>query len=213
MSSIRLQQNAILFAAAEKLVSYGSEAAQLLVNGKETKHLTKKGLALITLFQAYKKNVELETEEIDALLYCLRLLSGQSSFPTISPIVGQDLNSIIQILSNITFLDEGVSLGNASEVNFTGVAVVATKVGNRIDVLITGGAQGAVILIGDYDASTNLFPASPLGTGSSGNIAKGNMWDISVAGTLGGEGLSPGSSIMAKIDNPGQTLANWRIFF
>ena len=69
-----------------------------------------------------------------------------------------------------------------------------------------------MIYIGDYDISTNLFPDTPLGSGTGGEVKKGNMWTISVFGSPGGEDLYPGASIMAKIDNPGQLLSNWRIW-
>lgn len=82
---------------------------------------------------------------------------------------------------------------------------------------ISGGSSGSapagtVVLCGNYDASTNTFPTSG-GTGTAGAIKKGNEFDISVAGTLGGEAVPIGATIRAKIDTPGNTLANWRIFY
>lgn len=207
MSSIRLQQNAIILAAAQRFVSYGSEAAQLLVNGKETKHITKKGVKLLTLFKAYKKNSDLDTPEVDSLLYCLRLLSGQDSFPTQNPIVGQSLN--VQILvagGNIIFYNQGVLLGGASEVDFE--AILASLNGNRLTVTLP---DGIVINIGDWDASANTFPISG-GTGIGGAIKKGNEVDVIVAGAPGGYPVNPGAILRAKVDSPGQILANWRIF-
>src|SRR5271169_3071909 len=38
---------------------------------------------------------------------------------------------------------------------------------------------------GEYNASTNLFPATG-GSGTGGAINAGDTWDISAAGTLGG---------------------------
>lgn len=65
---------------------------------------------------------------------------------------------------------------------------------------------------GFYDASVNVFPASG-GTGPGGSIQKDNTFDISVSGTLGGQLVPAGATIRAVIDSPGQTLANWRIYF
>jgi len=65
---------------------------------------------------------------------------------------------------------------------------------------------------GDFDASSNTFPTSG-GTGSGGAIAKGDEFDISVEGTLGGVLCPVGTTIRARQDVPGNTLANWRIFF
>jgi hypothetical protein len=63
---------------------------------------------------------------------------------------------------------------------------------------------------GSYDASVNVWPSSG-GSGTAGAILKGDLWYISVAGTLGGVDVSVGSSIRALIDTPGQTAANWDI--
>jgi len=63
---------------------------------------------------------------------------------------------------------------------------------------------------GSYDASVNTFPASG-GSGTSGAILKGDLWFISVAGTLGGVGVTIGSSIRAIADTPGQTAGNWAL--
>lgn len=63
---------------------------------------------------------------------------------------------------------------------------------------------------GNYDASVNVFPSTG-GSGTSGAIKKGDMWYISVAGTLGGVSVSIGSSLRALTDTPGQTAGNWAI--
>ena len=63
---------------------------------------------------------------------------------------------------------------------------------------------------GSYNASVNTFPASG-GSGSAGAVMKGDIWYVSVAGTLGGQGVAIGSSVRALIDAPGQTAANWSI--
>jgi hypothetical protein len=63
---------------------------------------------------------------------------------------------------------------------------------------------------GNYDASTNLFPSTG-GSGTSGALLKGDLWYISVAGTLGGQLVNVGDSIRALTDAPGQTSGNWDI--
>ena len=64
---------------------------------------------------------------------------------------------------------------------------------------------------GNYDASSNLFPSTG-GSGTAGAILKGDVWRISVAGTLGGEAVDVGDSIRAIVDTPGQTAENWAKF-
>lgn len=64
-------------------------------------------------------------------------------------------------------------------------------------------------LRGNYDASVNTFPASG-GTGTSGAVLRGNMFTVTVAGTINGEFVPIGTVLMALTDSPGQTESNWR---
>ncbi|MDD3302289.1 MAG: hypothetical protein PHN31_01940, partial [Candidatus Gracilibacteria bacterium] len=61
---------------------------------------------------------------------------------------------------------------------------------------------------GAYNASVNTFPATG-GSGTAGAIMKGDLFIISVAGTLGGIAIQIGDYLIANIDNPGQTLSKW----
>jgi hypothetical protein len=63
---------------------------------------------------------------------------------------------------------------------------------------------------GSYDASVNTFPAAG-GSGTAGAILKGDLWYISVAGTLGGTAVAIGDSVRALVDTPAQTAANWSV--
>lgn len=63
---------------------------------------------------------------------------------------------------------------------------------------------------GNFDASGNAFPSSG-GSGSAGAILKGDLWTISVAGTLGGTSVTAGDVVRALTDTPGQTTGNWAI--
>lgn len=63
---------------------------------------------------------------------------------------------------------------------------------------------------GNYDASVNTFPASG-GSGSAGAVKKGNLWTVSVAGTLGGTAVTAGDLVRALVDTPGQTASNWAV--
>lgn len=63
---------------------------------------------------------------------------------------------------------------------------------------------------GNYDASGNVWPSAG-GSGAAGAIKKGDLWYISVAGTLGGTAVSVGNTIRALADTPGQTAANWDV--
>lgn len=63
---------------------------------------------------------------------------------------------------------------------------------------------------GNYDASVNTFPASG-GSGTAGAVLKGDLWTISVAGTLGGTAVTAGDAVRALVDTPGQTAGNWAV--
>jgi hypothetical protein len=63
---------------------------------------------------------------------------------------------------------------------------------------------------GNYNASVNTFPASG-GSGSAGAVKKGDIWTVSVAGTLGGHAVTAGDTVRALVDTPGQTDSNWAI--
>ena len=73
-------------------------------------------------------------------------------------------------------------------------------------------AEGLVVGLlddrGNYDASTNLFPSSG-GSGTSGAVLKGDLWTVSVAGTLGGISVGIGDVVRALSNSPGQTSSNW----
>lgn len=73
---------------------------------------------------------------------------------------------------------------------------------------ITSAVTGLFDDRGAFDASVNTYPSSG-GSGTAGAILKGDIWTISVAGTIGGKAVVAGDSIRALIDTPGTTLANW----
>ena len=54
---------------------------------------------------------------------------------------------------------------------------------------------------GNWDASTNLFPTTG-GSGPGGTILKGDLWFVSVPGTLGGTAVVVGNNFRALVDNP-----------
>jgi hypothetical protein len=81
-------------------------------------------------------------------------------------------------------------------------AFVQTEIANKV--------AGLLDDRGNYDASTNLFPATG-GSGSAGAILKGDLWRISVAGTLGGVSVVANDTVRAIVDTPGQTSGNWAI--
>lgn len=81
---------------------------------------------------------------------------------------------------------------------------------NATQMAIAAQISGAKSFRGGYDASTNLFPATG-GSGIAGAIQAGDVWEITVAGTLGGTSVYIGNTILALTNVPGQTAANWAV--
>jgi hypothetical protein len=111
--------------------------------------------------------------------------------------------------SQTTF--SGVTLNNAA---VTGTFTLAADPTLALQAATKQYVDNAVLGLlddrGSYDASVNTFPASG-GSGTAGAIMKGDLWYISVAGTLGGKSVAIGSTVRALTDAPGQTATNWDI--
>jgi hypothetical protein len=73
---------------------------------------------------------------------------------------------------------------------------------------VRGLLAGIFRICGNYDAHTNVWPSTG-GTGEAGAIVAGDLWQISVAGTLSGDAVNAGDIITAIVDTPGQTGTNW----
>lgn len=167
MSEILTQENAIILASAQKMVSLGSEASQKRVNGRESSAEDTQGELILRLLTAYRKKTSLSEAQLEAILYDLRKLSGSSVFPTVNPLVGQEI---------VYYFDES-----------------------------TPETEGVWITKGNWDGSTNLLP--------TGIIKKGYLYFNTTNSTslLGPDGgiIPAGTVIVAKVDDPGQTIANW----
>jgi len=76
---------------------------------------------------------------------------------------------------------------------------------------LTAGLVAVIKDRGSYDASSNAYPTTG-GSGTAGAIKQGDLWTISVAGTLPtGVTVYAGDVITAKTDTPGSTQANWGV--
>lgn len=105
--------------------------------------------------------------------------------------------------------------GSVSTTEFQYINSVTSNVQTQLDAKAsTAYVDSAVVGLlddrGNYDASGNVFPSSG-GSGTAGAILKGDLWTISVAGTLGGHVVTAGDVVRALADTPGQTDSNWAI--
>ena len=112
--------------------------------------------------------------------------------------VGDGTNSTAPAWS-LDFSTDGTLAGNSD-------AIVPSQ--KAIKTYVDGSVAGLLDYRGGYDASGNTYPVAG-GSGTAGAVLKGDMWIISVAGTLGGEAVQVGDSIIANIDTPAQTASNW----
>jgi hypothetical protein len=64
--------------------------------------------------------------------------------------------------------------------------------------------------VGGYDASVGTFPT--VGSGTAGAVRRGDTYNVTVAGTLGGVDYDIGDNFYANTNNPGQTASNWSRF-
>ena len=112
--------------------------------------------------------------------------------------VGDGTNSTAPAWS-LDFSTDGTLAGNSDTI------IPSQK---AIKTYVDGSVAGLLDLRGGYDASGNAYPTTG-GSGTGGAVMKGDVWIISVAGTLGGEAVQVGDSIIANIDTPAQTASNW----
>ena len=112
--------------------------------------------------------------------------------------VGDGTNSTAPAYS-LDFSTDGTFAGNSDTI------VPSQK---AIKTYVDGSVAGLLDYRGGYDASGNTYPTTG-GSGPAGAVMKGDMWVISVAGTLGGEAVQIGDSIIANVDTPAQTASNW----
>jgi hypothetical protein len=115
--------------------------------------------------------------------------------------VGTMLDNVIDSKVNNDKVSNNVALGNDPT-----LVPSQNAVKTYVDLVTTGLLNDR----GNYDASTNLFPSAG-GSGAGGVIQKGDLWYVSVAGTLGGSSVLVGYSVRALVNAPGQTSTNWAI--
>lgn len=101
-----------------------------------------------------------------------------------------------------TFIASAISDANSFASAAANEAEAAAK--NYADALVAS----ALKLCGGHDASGNTYPATG-GSGTGGAIKAGNLWFVSVPGTIGGKPVVVGDALFAVEDNPGQTSAKW----
>lgn len=89
-------------------------------------------------------------------------------------------------------------------------SIVPTQ--NAVKTYADGLVTGLLDDRGNFDASTGGSPYPTLnGSGTGSVIQKGDIYFVSVAGTVGTTAVSVGSSVRALVDTPAQTPENWDV--
>jgi len=92
----------------------------------------------------------------------------------------------------------------------TSTSIVPTQ--NAVKTYADGLVVGLLDDRGNFDASTVGSPYPTLnGSGTGSIIQKGDIYFISVAGTVGTTSVAIGASVRALVDTPAQTSANWDV--
>jgi len=109
-------------------------------------------------------------------------------------------------VDNTSDVNKPVSTAQATAISTAKSEAIASA-NSYADGLVTGLWDDR----GNYDASGGAYPSSG-GSGTAGAVKKGDIWTISVAGTLPtGQAVTAGDTVRALIDTPGNTQANWAI--
>lgn len=116
------------------------------------------------------------------------------------------INQVLAGSKKITELTEVVS---TTDDDYIEIVQSGANVKVKKSNLVTGGGGGAEHWRGGYDASGNTYPTTGGSTG--GAPQEGDIYYLTVGGTLNGDVWNAGTLLIALTDSPGQTNANWLI--
>ena len=71
--------------------------------------------------------------------------------------VGTEAEWLESLKASVEFFDEGISLGTASELDFVGSGVTATKVGDRVTVTITSGTGSSTEVLENVACESDVY--------------------------------------------------------
>lgn len=107
---------------------------------------------------------------------------------------------------NLTAADIASVMINDAINNGTNTTWSSTKIYAELQAAINQAQTGALIYQGNYNPVTNT-PNITTNT----NVKTGWTYVVDTVGTFAGQDVEAGDMIIAKVDNPGSTAANWQI--
>lgn len=132
----------------------------------------------------------------------VEVVSGAGAWGTITGTLSDQTDLQTELNSKENTSNKATDFSTVNDTLYPTVQAAKTYADNLV--------AGLLDYRGAYDASSNVFPSTG-GSGTAGAIMKGDMFIISVAGTLGGTAVQVGDSLIASVDTPAQTASNWNI--
>lgn len=192
--------------AAAKLVDTADINANQVTNTKLAQMATKTYKGRTTAGTGDPEDVAVATLKTDLVLVKADVgLGNVDNTSDLNKPVSTATQTALNLKEDLTNKSTSTSLGTSNTLYPTQNAVKVYT-----DSAISTATVGLLDDRGNYDASPNTYPATG-GSGTAGAVLKGDLWTISVAGTLGGTAVTVGDVVRALIDTPAQVAANWAI--
>lgn len=147
MSEIRQNIDGILEVASQRFLELMTEASQNVMEGITSEVQQRDAQKILTVLQAYAKNADMETDEVDALLYCLLQLSEADQLPAVPSLLNQ-IQYVVSRVSQVRIIvqNDSIDLPERERINFHN-GLSASDDGDVIHVQAVGGEYDRVSVV------------------------------------------------------------------
>lgn len=195
------------------LANYSTTGDETLANWGLEVSVTANTNTLITLPYTTSTTPVGEYESQTEGRVLIRKKDNSANTVTIEPFAGCTFNGIlgnIVLKSQNDYVTFSNNNGNVINIHDTNLPNLIKIDGVDLKAYIDTSVAGLLDYRGVYDASSNQYPSTG-GSGTAGAVLKSDTWIVSVAGTLNSQPVKVGDMIIAKVNNPAQTPANWNV--